>query len=70
MNSEKNYFFKGLVVFALFSMLYELSFYVRYSITGTSVDLSTILEMVSFFAGLIFTALYFILGLYELGNRR
>ena len=68
MSSEKNYLFKGLVVFALFIMLYEISFYVRYSVTGTSVDLSTILEMVSLFAGLIFTALYFILGLYELGN--
>ena len=69
MNSEKNYFFKGLVVFTLFSMLYELSFYVRYTVEGTSVDLSIILEMVSFFAGLIFTAIYFILGLNEIGNQ-
>lgn len=68
MNSNNHYYFKGLLLFALFEILYVLTYFTSQSITG-SAGIINLLELASFFLGLMCLMFYFLLGLNEFGKK-
>lgn len=64
MSSKNHYFFKGLLLFALFEILYEFSYFLG----AGSNDVISLLEFMSEILGFICLIGYFLLGLIEIGK--
>ena len=69
MSSEKHYFFKGLLLFTLFEILFVLSYFTIASINING-GVMILLEWLSFLLGVFCLMVYFALGLDDLGKNR
>lgn len=68
MKSDNNYLFKGLLLFGIFGLLYEVSYFVNNALNSNSNGLSTFFAFVSFFLAFICLIGYGILYLDEIYN--